>query len=386
MQKIIRSIGLFSLAFLLTACGFFDKDNTPQPSPLPQYKPVTTEKRLWSSTEIGFGSGPDHLRIGPAIDADTIYVASNKGLVTAIHLTNGAKKWQIQTGTMLSTTPGTNGQTLVIGNQQGEVIAVNQQNGKIRWKSNVDGEVLAAPTVLDDKVLIKTINGEVKALSLADGHEIWSYQEAEPTLILRGASAPLVLDHSAIVGFASGNLVKLNLQNGRAVWTQAIAVPDGAFAITRMIDIDADPILYQHQLYAATYQGKIASLDLGTGAINWSRSISSYTGMVADNDTVYISDANSDLFAFNAATGETKWHQTKLRYRLITAPALMDGYLVVGDQEGYLHWINKHTGEFAANTRVGPMNTAPIVQNHVLYALTTEGYLAAYTITSPLLN
>ena len=55
-----------------------------------------------------------------------------------------------------------------------------------------------------------------------------------------------------IVGFANGNLAKLSLGSGDLHWIRPIATAEGAFAIQRMIDIDADPVLYGHNIYAAT--------------------------------------------------------------------------------------------------------------------------------------
>ena len=381
MYNVIKQIVFLLLITTLTACSsFFDKDNTPEPSPLPQFKPSITPTRLWSSTHAGFGSGSEHLRIGPALGNKAIFIASTNGTVTSIDKTNGNKNWQVRTGIDISTSPGVGNNLVVVGSQQGEVLALSQQDGQKRWKVTLSGAILAKPAINQDKVLLKTVNGEIKALSAQDGHELWSFQQTEPNLILRGGSSPLILENSAIIGFANGNLIRLNLQNGQIIWTVLIATPTGAFAISRMVDIDADPILFEHQIYAATYQGKIASLDFRQGTIKWSYKISSYTGMAADTDAVYISDAKSNLWAFDAKTGSVKWRQTKLKARLITGPVLIGNYVVVGDQQGFLHWLDKRTGLFAAHDYIGAMSAAPLVQDNVLYTLTNSGYLVAYTL------
>ena len=148
-----------------------------------------------------------------------------------------------------------------------------------------------------------------------------------------------------------------------------------------MIDVDADPVIFEHHLYAATYQGKIASFDWLSGNTLWSHDISSYTGMTADNNTVYISDAQGIIWAFNADSGLVNWRQTELNARIVTGPAVLGNYLVVGDAEGYLHWLGKNDGHLAARQRVGSaIYAAPVVENNVVYTLTNEGYLAAYTL------
>jgi outer membrane protein assembly factor BamB len=162
---------------------------------------------------------------------------------------------------------------------------------------------------------------------------------------------------------------------------QTIAIPEGAFSIQRMIDIDADPVLFHHQIYAATYQGKIASLDWAMGSVNWARDISSYTGMTAEGQSIYITDAKGHVWAFDARNGDIKWQQSQLTARILSAPANMDNEIVVGDAEGYLHWLNKQDGHFAAREFVGAaIYAAPLVDDHVVYAFTSNGYLTAYGV------
>ena len=49
--------------------------------------------------------------------------------------------------------------------------------------------------------------------------------------------------------------------------------------------------------------------------------------------------------------------------------------------EGYLHWLDKETGDFAARVEVeeDPILTKPIVANGILFAYSSGGKLAAYT-------
>ncbi len=55
--------------------------------------------------------------------------------------------------------------------------------------------------------------------------------------------------------------------------------------------------------------------------------------------------------------------------------------VIVGDFEGYLHWLDKATGDFAARVEVeeDPILTKPIVANGILFAYSSGGKLAAYT-------
>lgn len=366
----------------LTACELFDKDNTPTPAPL---KPITQEvsPRLVWSTKTGNGTDGQYLKISPALDGDTLYTTGLNGVVSAINKRNGARLWQVNTKKDINTGPGAGNGIVVVGSRHGDVIALDKNTGKERWITNVNAEILASPAVSSDTVIIKTLDGNVKALSTENGALRWSFQQTEPVLILHGASTPVIQDRNIFVGYSNGNLSRISLSDGQLVWVQAIAAANGAFAIERMIDIDANPVIYHHQVYAATYQGNIASIDWTTGRILWTHDISSYTGMTATDNAIFISDAKSHIWSFESNSGLVNWRQNDLEARVVSAPANMADYIVVGDAEGYLHWLSQRDGHVAARVSVGsPVYAAPLIDQNMAYVQTGNGSLLAYTITS----
>ncbi len=58
------------------------------------------------------------------------------------------------------------------------------------------------------------------------------------------------------------------------------------------------------------------------------------------------------VVAVDARSGTELWENSKLEYRQLTAPVIVDNYLVVGDTLGYLHWMDRSTGEFVAQQYV----------------------------------
>lgn len=386
-KNIIKKISTYSFVLmgtaLLAACNaFFDKDNTPTPTPLTSYRAEVSPRLLWSAHAGSGAEKNDYLKMTPILYGASIYTSSTKGVVTSFDKQTGRMNWQAKTQLPVIAGPGADDQLVVVASRQGQLVALNANTGRRLWTSYVSGEVIAAPAVSSGLIIIKTIDGYVRGLSSQDGSERWAYQQAEPNLILRGSSSPLIHHQYVLAGFANGNLAKLSLDGGQLAWTQPIALPEGAFAIQRMIDIDADPIVYGYHVYVATYQGRISSLDWDSGTILWSHDISSYTGMTADSNAVYISDTTGFLWGFNADNGFVNWRQNKLEYRVLSGPAVMGNYVVVGDAEGYLHWLSTTDGHFAGRVSLGSaIYAAPLVNNNVLYALTNNGYLAAYMLT-----
>ena len=66
----------------------------------------------------------------------------------------------------------------------------------------------------------------------------------------------------------------------------------------------------------------------------------------------------------------------------MTSPAVQGDYAVVGDYDGYLHWLKLDTGEFAARVRTGhdALRAAPVVADGVLVVQDVDGGLSAYRL------
>lgn len=85
--------------------------------------------------------------------------------------------------------------------------------------------------------------------------------------------------------------------------------------------------------------------------------------------------------ALSTDGGVTLWRQSDLLHRNLTAPVLYNGYLVVGDSEGYLHWVNTTDGRFVAQQKVdgSGFQTSPVVASDKLLIQAKGGEVYAFT-------
>ena len=90
-------------------------------------------------------------------------------------------------------------------------------------------------------------------------------------------------------------------------------------------------------LYTIGYNGQLIAIDLREGKPMWKRNYSSATDMATDGGRLFLVTDNDHLVAVDARSGTELWTNNKLENRLLTAPKIIDGYIVVGDSEGYLH-------------------------------------------------
>ena len=55
-------------------------------------------------------------------------------------------------------------------------------------------------------------------------------------------------------------------------------------------------------------------------------------------------DDKSVIWAFNKITGNSVWRKNDFERRSISAPLIYKNILIVGDFDGYTHWLDTETG------------------------------------------
>jgi outer membrane protein assembly factor BamB len=383
-----RAALVVSMALALGACswfrGYFGKEEVAEPpAKLTDIRPELSVKPLWSAS-VGHGTDKLYLKLRPAYDAGRLFAADDRGMVVALDAQNGNQIWKSDTRAPVSAWVGVGEGLVLLGTSNGEILALGEDDGALRWRAAASSEVLASPEAGGGVVVARSVDGRVLGLDVRDGHRIWLYQATVPVLTLRGESVP-VLDHGlVVVGLKSGKAVALSAADGKVRWEQVIAVPRGRSELERMVDIDADPVAYEGVLYVASFQGRVAALDSATGNPLWGRDISSYAGLAVDSRHVYVTDQHSEVWALDRFTGASVWKQDALHGRALTAPAVQGDSVVVGDFEGYLHWLSLDDGHIEARWRLDSdrVQVRPLVVDEVAYAYGGSGRLAALQITA----
>jgi len=383
-----RIVLILALALPLSGCEtakklgeyLSDDNDAIPPSPLVEFEPDVDIERSWS-VGIGKGTQKKFVKLVPVATPDGIFAAERKGRVYAVAPDTGASLWRTNTDMTISGGPGVGEEIVVVGGNDGTVIALSVQDGKELWRTRVSSEVLAAPRIRNNIVIVRSGDGKLYALSSGSGSRLWIYDRSVPVLSLRGTSAPALTDDLVLAGFDSGRLVALEMATGRLVWETPVAVPRGRSDLERMVDIDAEPFIVDGIVYVATFQGRVAAIEIAGGNLVWTRDISSFAGLCVDDRNVYVSDEESNVWALDRLTGVSVWKQEALKYRLITAPASAGDLIVVGDLEGYLHWMHARDGEFAHRNRIDKSKiiAPPITFENTVIAYTSSGALAAYT-------
>lgn len=386
IASLARSAAFTLTALAITGCSTLsnlmsNEDNSLPPAPLPELQDARTVQTLWTQ-DVGAGTKKQHIMLVPATDGERIFVADYKGQVRAVSAETGQILWSTKTKVPVSGGIGLGEDLVLVGSSDGDVVALSAGDGAVKWQATVSSEVLAVPTLADDTVVVRTVDGKLFGLNASNGARLWVYDRQVPALTLRGTSAPLVVSNTAIVGLDSGRLAAVSVADGQPIWETPVAVPRGRSELERMVDLDAQPVVVDDIIYAASFQGAIAALDRFSGEILWRREVSSYAGLGADRKHLYVTDEQSHIWAFDRYSHASRWRQDALQGRQLTAPVPFRDYVVVADFEGYVHWLRRDDGKLVARTRVDRKGVVapPTLGSEALYVYGRGGKLAALQI------
>jgi len=363
---------------LLTACG---GTSVRQPAVLETIdEPQVTIERHWRS-----GRGPDtdgyKLGLVAALHRDALFTADADGNVVALDREEGDLIWSADTELALSGGPTVEGDQVLVGSRDAELVALSRADGRELWRAAVSSEVVAPPASNGDTVVVRTVDGRVAALSAEDGSQRWATKRTVPPLSLRGLSAPVIVGNIVISGLETGRLVAQRLDDGEPVWTQAVSVPSGRSELERIADIDAPLLVDGSTLYAMSYGGDVAALDVYSGDVRWRRAIKTYSGgtVSLDGERLYVTDEEGSVWALQTSNGAAAWKSEALSWRRLSAPAVHEGFVVVADFEGYVHYLSPDNGRIVGRERpLGDrVDVMPLVADGHLFLADVEGRVVA---------
>jgi outer membrane protein assembly factor BamB len=374
-----------SFAALLIAAGCSkDKDVEP-PATLVDFPQTLPVKRLWDEG-VGGGKKQTKLRLGlgPAIDNGMVFAANHKGEMLAVSLQTGRDVWVKKLKVPISAGPAAGSGIVVAGTSKGAVIALDGATGRQLWRSQINSELLSSPAISDKVVVMRSVDGRLHGLDTHTGKLLWSVEQQVPRLSLRGTATPIVAKEIAISGFDNGKVMAVSLTTGDTIWDTALASPHGRTELDRLVDIDSAVRVVGDNVFAAGFQGRTAMLALDSGQLWWSHDMSSYRGLSVDEDNLYVTESDGTVVAMRQRDGAEVWRNDKLKRRGLSTPVVTSTAIAVADFQGYLHWLDKNTGELVARQRIAKkqrVSNPPAGSGDTVVVLTDAGTLAAYRAT-----
>jgi outer membrane protein assembly factor BamB len=200
---------------------------------------------------------------------------------------------------------------------------------------------------------------------------------------LRGSAIQIVAKDFAISGFDNGKVMAVSLNTGDTIWDTALASPHGRTELDRLVDIDSAVRVVGDNVFAAGFQGRTAMLALDSGQLWWSHDMSSYRGLAVDADNLYVTESDGTVVAMRQRDGAEIWRNEKLKRRGLSTPIVTGSAVAIADYQGYIHWLDKGTGELVAREHIAKQRVSnpPVGAQDTIVVMTDGGTLVAYRAT-----
>ncbi len=377
-KKLLRLALLLSVSLALSACGMFSStDPRFDPAELTDYTPAVAVATRWSAS-IGSGGGYGFI---PQVVDNTVYAATPSGTVAALDVASGAGKWRIQTE-KLAAGVGSDGKTTAVVNAFGEILAFDGQ-GRELWRAQASSAVNIPPAVGNGLVAVRTTDYRIQAFDAATGKLRWDVQRPGPALSLRTSIRMLMMPGLLVSGMPNGRIMLIDTDTGAVRWEASIATSLGASDLERIADVVGEPVVHGQQLCGVSYQGRTTCFDIAQGGrALWGAEVGSATGMVADQQNLYMPDERDRVRALGLADGSAVWTQTALLNRRLSTPAISGSVVALGDYQGYVHFLARSDGSLRARLQVGggPIQSAPQGTRHGILVQTGDGRLLMVSV------
>lgn len=373
---------LVMLAGLLFACSSAT-DNSEPPAELTKIEDALPLIVNWKmDTRAAKNSASYRLR--PLQIGDRIYSIDTQGSIVSVDAYYGTSLWRHESGFAAIVGLSGDSDRLIVTSRDGDVAAyrLSEDGLETIWQVRIESEIRATPVLDGDQVFVRSVDGKLRSLSATDGVRQWMVSRRVPVLSLTGNSEPLVDEQTVYAGFDDGKLIAFDRSNGEVRWESTISIPSGRTEVERLVDLDGRFVLQNGIIYVASFQGRLAAVQAVSGDLLWSRQFSSFQAIAIDEDALYLSADNSDLWSIDRRTGSAFWKQDVLHARKITAPSVIGDGVVVADLDGLLHWFNRSDGKLVGRIRIGEARSyvQPVTQQDTVLTLDKYGQLTSVSL------
>lgn len=356
---------------LLVACaGGGDKA---KPIELATNVPKLGVRLAWTA-RIGAVNFPLDIAVasGNIATGAIINVASGDGTIASFDVASGRELWRAQAGKTLAAGVGSDAGFAAVVTNSNELIVFN--NGREAWRQKLSSSSYTAPLIASRKVFVLGADRDISAFELVDGKKLWSQKKSTEALTLRQAGVLLMVSDT-LVSSSSGRLLGINPLDGNVRWSTPIATARGTNDIERLVDLVGRVSNVNDVVCARAYRVSVGCVDTLRGNLVWTKPAVGLEGVQSDARTLFGVEADGKVIAWNRVNGERLWQTEQLLYRSLSAPAVLEKAIAVGDNAGFVHFLSKTDGS-ALNrlaTDGSAMAAPPVVVGNILVVVTRNG-------------
>ena len=338
----------------------------PAPTALADFKSQVNISKVWTAQLGPFVAG-SNATLSHNLAAGRLALVNGSGLVSVLNAETGLESWRLSLNTPVSAGIGGDGERYALISQANELIAIS--NAQVIWRVKLPASSFTSPLVAGGRVFVLTADRTVMAFDGATGQRLWSQQRAGDPLVLKQAGILTSFQDKLLVGLA-GRLVAMNPGNGVAVWETTIGSSRGTNEVERLVDLVAGVSRVNNVVCARAFQTSVTCVDALKGSNVWTRTAQGHVGLSGSDAMVFGTESDGKLMAWQRSSGQVAWQSEAFRFRGLTAPQFDAGQLVIGDELGWVHWVDTSNGQTIGRIQVDSsglaMSPARVGKNWVI--------------------
>jgi outer membrane protein assembly factor BamB len=232
------------------------------------------------------------------------------------------------------------------------------------------------------------MSNSVLAINTADGKVAWEFTGIGESTGLIGAASPAATNDMIIPAFSSGEIYALRSANGSVAWSDNLANNVRLGGMTGLSDIRGLPVVDDGIVYAISFGGKMAAIDLNSGARIWAKDITGSKTPWLSGNRIFLITAENQIVALDKREGTVLWVSQLARFKDKedkTGPIIWGGPILGGSRllafssDGRVAEIDPEKGTLVREWNSGEdTRISPIVAGQTLYILSEDGDLVAY--------
>jgi len=282
--------------------------------------------------------------------------------------------WTYSTGSSIHSSPAIVNEKLYIGADNGNLYSIDAKSGMLLWTYNTESRIVSSPAVENGKVYFLAENGNIYALNADTGAELWNVPLGNGPW---DWSSPAIHNGNVFIGSSTGFIYSLNANTGIQNWKTLVGgTPNSHITVAN------------GKVYGGTHNlnnklsPTLVALDESLGTILWtydSMKANPYVAGMINHNGVTVADGDNDgnlevyfgvvtwgysgeeAISLDETTGTEEW-TANLGGWSTSTPAVHDGKVYIGSDDGNLYALNANDGSVAWKYLTGgPVWSAPAV-------------------------
>ena len=370
----------------------------PQPGGYPgEYIPHPAANGFTTAWRISLGSGNSRegrVSAPPVVGQGRVYAMDAGATLNAIETESGRQLWRFDVRPEGERSGGGSGGgaafeagRLYVATGYGQVIALEAESGKEVWRVTLSAPFRANPATGGGRVFAVSTDNQIHALDAASGRKLWSHSGITENAGLYGGASPILAGNILVAGLSSGEVFALRVDNGRVLWSDSLAAVARTDAVSALADLRGFPVVDRGRVTVASHAGRLADIDLRSGARIWEQSFGSFNTPWVAGDFMFLVTVDGDLLCVTRRDGRVRWVQALQRWRdekgkkgriVWTGPILVGGRLLLANDNSEGLIVSPEDGEIVSQFKLpGPVSVLPIVANRTIYLVTDSAELVA---------